>query len=264
MNVAVVLNSCDHTEVTLDTIDAIQKYVGNQILLVTDGAFWGWAKKLDAPVHKLEGFHHRCPKSPYRNVTLGLYHALQKWPDADWYCYTEYDCLFTSEAFKEDLKQAESDGVWCLGNDARTGDYKLPLLEYIVKMKFEESKYLLGCCVFYSGTFLRKLLDSDFFDRFLYYTNDFSRGFFPGYEEQGGYDFAEHLYPTLANSMGGKVRGMAYWQESPGIWRGSFRKYPLRWMPDLNPHSEHFPEATIQHPLKEYNHPIRQLERMRR
>jgi hypothetical protein len=197
-------------------------------------------------------------------VTLGLKEAANLWPDVDWYCYLEYDCLVGSNQFEKDLAIAESMGVWCLGNDHRVGNYKFPLLEAMLKTQFKESHYLLGCCVFYKQEFIKKLKEINFFERFLYLTNDFSQGYFPGYEEQGGYDLTEHLYPTLASHFGGKVAQFAAWSRKEGKWAGgNFGKYPFRFQPELHP-EEHYPEAVIMHPLKGYDHPVREFHRKKR
>src|SRR5690606_34482325 len=99
---------------------------------------------------------------------------------------------------------------WCVGIDERTSFEELPLLEAFMKTNFKEIKYLLGCCVFHNGEFIRHLADLDFFERFLFLTNPFSKGFFPGF---AGYDFGEHLYPTLASHFGGKIKSLAHWQD---------------------------------------------------
>lgn len=264
MKIATVLNVHGNTELVLDTVDAIRTWVGPDVLLLVDGAAWGWAESLQVQAHKLKGFYHGVPKSPYRNVTLGLYNAIQKWPSYDWICYCEYDVLFASSDFKQDLSKAQHSKVWCLGNDYRSGALKFPFLESMMKMKFPESKYLLGCCIFHQGDFLRTLLKINFFDKFLSWTNAFSGGYFPGYEEQGGYAFEEHLYPTLAHHLGGRVEQFASWNASQCQWRGNYKRYPMRWKPDLDPHQENFPEASIMHPIKSMDHPVRHWQQTKR
>ena len=175
---------------------------------------------------------------------------------------TEY-FYFESDSFKEDLESAKKRNVWCMGNDFKTNRLKLPMLETILQDKLNgPGKYLLGCCVFHSGEFLRALSDFGFFDRFLFYTNGFAPGVFPGYNNNYNYDFSEHLYPTLANHFGGNVEGMASWNPRLNEWDGNFKKYPIRWKPVLKI-SEEF-EGAIYHPLKEFSHPIRQLQRMKK
>jgi len=255
MKIASTLMTHGDTPCVNDTIEAMQRYLTNDILMLVDGAYWeDWGKDADVPVYKMSGFHHNFFRGCYRNITLGLMKVVDLFPDADWYCHTEYDTLFVSDAFKEDLEKAEADGVWCMGNDCRTGYFELPFLEYIVGGKISVTKYMLGCCIFYHRDFLHKLKNIDLFNRLLYLTNDFSRGYFPDYDEQGGWELAEHLYPTLANLFGGRVRGQAYY--STEGWHGNYERYALRWQPELTM-DDVFPGASILHPVKVYDCPIR-------
>jgi hypothetical protein len=260
MEISVILNAHGDTPVVTDTIEAVQRWVTSNTLVVVDGASKDWYKE-DIPAHKLSGFWHNCPKSPYRNITLGLMEAYKKWPNSDWYCYMEYDVLFTSDNFKRHLLSVDED-VWCIGNDSRhiQDKYDLSPIEKISNMKFNCNKYLLGCCIFYKGTFIKRLQEINFFEKFLYYTNDFSNGFFPNYK---GYDLAEHLYPTLAHHMGGKVAHFANWNQKKEEWEGNYKQYPMRWKPELEI-SENFEEANIMHPLKSVDHPIRQYHKKKR
>jgi hypothetical protein len=77
--------------------------------------------------------------------------------------YNEYDVLFASDAFKEDLEKAAVDGVWCFGNDMRNDEYDLSLVERVSGLGTEGNpRYLLGCCVFYSREFMNRLGSSIF------------------------------------------------------------------------------------------------------
>jgi hypothetical protein len=261
MKIATVLNIHNNSEVVHDTLDSIRKYMTEDILVIVDGAHWSKLENVELPTYKLEGFRHDCPKSPYRNVTLGLKELSRLFPDADWYCYMEYDVLIASEGFKHTLQRAEDMGIWCLGNDYVVGEYKFPLLEQMLKAQLGPSHYLLGCCVFHHKNFIKKLIEINFFERFLYLTNSFSAGFFPDYDAQGGYDLGEHLYPTLAVHFGGKVANFAKWSRAQAKWYGNYHQFPMRWVPELDPESDNFPEAFILHPLKTYDHPIREYHR---
>lgn len=255
MRICTVVNAHGNTDVLLDTIDSITTYVGRDALVLCDGSTWeSWGRDVALPVPKVQGFRHGWPRAPYRNVALGLMTLHQQHPDSDWYCYTEYDVLFASSSFKKDLKG------WCVGSNYREIPTELTLVEKIARMPLADGRYLLGCCVFYNGEFIRKLVSMDFFERFLYYTNEFTKDFFPGFDE---YDLSEFLYPTLAHTLGGEITGLSAWTDYPGLWRGNFKKYPLRFRPDLDP-SEVFPEASILHPVKDYDNPIRQELRGRR
>jgi hypothetical protein len=171
----------------------------------------------------------------------------------------EYDVLFASDRFRKNLEIADKKDVWMLGNDGHVDDKQLPLIESLVGSKFRSTYYLLGCCQFFSWKFLAKLQEIDFFERFLFLTNQFSPGVFPAY---GGYDISEHLYPTLCRHFGGAVGVFATWDR--GKWHGAYRHFPMRWRPELDPETENFAEASILHPLKNYNHPIRAYHRERR
>ena len=259
MNLALVLGVHGNSDVVFDTIDAIRTYVTQDILVIVDGMAWDWATEISFPAYKMEGFVHGCHKSPYRNVALGLNQAFKMWPNADWYCYCEYDVLFTSDKFKSDLEDAGNQGGWCIGNCLRTEKRQFPLLEKITGLEFEIAKYLLGCCVFYKVDLFHKLAEIDFFDRFLWYTNPFQKGFFPC--DKDVYDPGEYIYPTIANYFGGKVGQFASWDETANTWYGSYEKYPMRWKPEISEISTH---ASIIHPSKDYDHPIRHLQRMKR
>ena len=264
MKIATILNTHENSRVVHDTLDSVQKWMTEDVLMVVDGAGWKELESVNMPCYKLEGFHHEHNRGPYRNVTLALKEANTLWSDMDWYCYLEYDCLVGSDAFLRELQIAQKMGVWAIGNDHRLGGYQFELLESMLKTEIYGSHYLLGCCVFYSGEFIRKLAEINFFERFLYLTNDFSGGYFPGYEAQGGYDLAEHLYPSLAAHFGGKVSQFASWTTADGAWHGAYQKFPLRFRPDLHPEVENFSEACLMHPLKDYDHPIRKFHREKR
>jgi hypothetical protein len=246
-----------NTPVVIDGLDALMTYVTRDVIVVVDGNRWkSWGENLELPVYKLAGFPQGNTTSMYRNVTLALKNALEIWPDCDWYCSLDYDVLFASDAFKDDLKRAEENGVWCVGNDLRDYPNKFPYLESIIGEPINVSKYLIGCCVFYHRDFLNKLKSFNFFDRLLMMTNDFSGGFFPNCEDI--FDFGEHLYPTLAAHYGGKLAQFAGWSDTLGHWYcGDFRKYPVRWRPDIALHEIAGKQTSIIHPLKEYDSDVR-------
>lgn len=250
MKIAITLNAHENTEVVSDCIHAIQKYVTNDIAVIIDGAHWeNWGKDADLPAHKIHGFVHNYPKAPYRNLAYGLLETYQLFPDADWYCYSEYDVLFVSDGFKTDLEEAEKENVWCVGNDLRDYCFNLPYFEKIIGKEISEYKYLLGCCVFYHSKLIKKMVQENFFNKFLEATNEFEKGFFPGYEEQYGYDFGETLFPTMAHYYGGKVAQFANWNQDFNHWTGNFKKYPMRWKPALD-WEDNFYENSILHPIK--------------
>jgi len=258
MKIAILLNGHSDERLIRDTLESIFTYVSQNVLLMIDGIEWDRFQDLVIAA-KLCGFRHGAAKSPYRNVALGLQLLTARWPDADWYCYAEEDVLFTSTRFQADLKMAVDRDVWMLGNDGRVDEVEMPLIESLIGEKFRSVYYLLGCCQFFNRKFMNKLKEIDFFSRFLFLTNNFSDGFFPSYQ---GYDISEHLYPTLCRHFGGNVGVFATWDN--GDWHGAFEYFPMRWKPELDPEQEGFPHASIMHPLKTYDHPLREFHRERR
>jgi hypothetical protein len=276
MEIATLLNVHGNSQVVMDTIDSIKMYMTNNILVLTDGAAHWKSKSIRGkaevlartdpfvdmlPTYQVEGFYHGRSKSPYRNLTLGLKTLGETWK-ADWYCYIEYDCLIASADFKEDLEEAAHRGVWMIGNDHRWSNYDLPLVEKIVG-PLKETRILLGCCVFFHRKFMESLREIDFFTRFLHLTNPFQESV-PGFDEQGAYDIGEIIYPTLAVHLGGKVEQFAHFNDQIG-WSGDAERYPMRFRPEIGSNGDpEFPDASIIHPLKTYNHPLRDYYRERR
>jgi hypothetical protein len=257
MQVVTILNSHADTELTVNTIESIKRWVGNDLFVLIDGATWdSWGK--DAPLNapKLQGLYHNSAVSPHRNLTMALQQALKMWPNADWYCLTEYDTLFGNNSFKEDLEAADKRGVWMIGNDYRVEKYDLSFLEAMFKIKLPLTHYLLGCCVFLNAKFVKKLNEINFFNTFLNWTNPFEKGHIPYFK---GYSFVEHLFPTLADYYGGKIEQFACWKGGMFNWIGNFKRYPMRFDPELDPIIECFKEMAIAHPIKDLTHPFRMM-----
>jgi len=257
MKIAALLNVHTPDKVIIDTLESIFCYLTRDVLVLIDGASESKFKDFDLPVPSVVGFKHGCPKSPYRNVALGLKCLYESNPEADWYCYTEYDVLFTSSRIRSQLLMADEMDVWMLGNDGHVDEVTLPLVSSLVGEPLKQSYYLLGCCQFFRNKYLRKLYEIDFFDRFLNLTNEFTEGYMPCYS---GYDVSEHLYPSLCRHFGGNIGVLASYDEM-GRWHGAYQYYPVRWRPELNPETEEFPDASIMHPLKNYDHPFREEHR---
>ena len=262
MDLAVTLNAHKADNVLLDTLDSIKTFVTNDVIVVVDGASWSQFETFPLPVSKFEGFYHNSSKDPYRNMALGLKKTYETYPNKDWYCYTEYDCLFANDTFKNDLKIAKDHNIWCVGNDCKVSRCKFSLIENHFKMDFKISYHLIGCCMFLHHNFMAKLHEINFFERFLYLTNEFGDGRpLPGLTGQKIYDLSEDLYPTLANYFGGKVWQFAAWYEFNDTWIGNYKKYPMRFTPEI---TEIDPEASIIHPLKSYDNPVREFCRIKR
>lgn len=259
--IAVVLNAHENSPVFGDTLDSVLHHWTDRVMVVVDAKGWDQFRDAGIRAAKLEGFHHGKPSAPFRNVCLGLMKAWDTWGErVDWYCYMEYDCLVGSPDIKGHLKQADEEGLWILGNDHRADQRRMPFLE-----RFEHGRldlhYLLGCCVFLNGRFMRELAARDFFERFLYFTNfNLDPPRIVGESNEDVYDVSEWLYPTLANRYGGKVGELACWEG--GRWRGDWVRYPMRFRPDLC--ESLYDGACVMHPLKSYECNVRAAHRMKR
>lgn len=266
MNIAAIVHTHGDPQLTWDTVDSVKHYATDKVLVLVDEAGWDQFDLTNAPANMLKGFYHGYHKAPYRNVILGLFAATQHWPDVDWILYLEFDALIGSSVFKNDLEWATKQNVWLMGNDYRNKQtVQFPLVEMMLKTKFEEVVYLLGAVLFYHKDFIKKCMEENFFERFLYYTNDFKNGFFPGYTGPAAWDLIEHMMPTLAKHWGGNVRQFAKWSQSARTWiEGNYRRYPIRWQPDLFDVEHEFIQASIMHPLKKNDEPIRIYHREKR
>jgi hypothetical protein len=259
MEIAAVLNAHSQPDIIIDTVDSILTYMTKNVLVLIDGYGWDKMKDVPLPCHRMEGFPHGTIR-PYRNVALGLKSVVETWPNADWYYYCEYDVLIGSNRFLHNLKKAEEIGVWMLGNDGHVDDLAMPLVQALIGQPIKSSYYLIGCSQFFHRKFIDKLNEIDFFERFLNMTNGFTNGYFPFYS---GYDISEHMYPTLCRHFGGNIGVFATYDEH-GKWHGAYEYFPVRWKPDLNPEKDKYKEASIMHPLKSYDHPIRKYHREKR
>ena len=252
MKIALLLSVHNDLDLVYDTLESIFKYVTEDVLLLIDGASSEEFKEAPFPVPKIIGYKHGVPKSPYKNMALGLKTIREQIPDADWYCYTEADCFWASDVFKKSLKKAEEQKVWLLGTNGRIDHVQMPLVESLINGKFKSAYYMLGALMFFNKDYMNKLEEINFFDKFLSLTSGFESGYFPQYE---GYDINEHMYSTMARHFGGNIGVFSTFME--GEWHGNYKQYPIRWKPELDPETEDFEEAVILHPIKKADHPIR-------
>ena len=261
MNITAILNAYD-VPVTLDTLDSVRYHMTDQVLVLVDGVIWHSFDNVELPAYRLKGFNHGWYKSSYRNIILSLLTAYRNFPTTDWYCYLEHDCLITSSKFKKDLIEAEKHNIWCLGADFRRNqEVNLSYLEKIIKEELREQVYLLGVCVFYHKSFIKLAVENEFFEKFLFYTNEFKNGFFPFYT---AWDLTEHVLPSMVVHYGGAISQLAAFNEECKKWTGNYRRYPIRYRPDIEYDTELFLQASIVHPLKKYADPIRDFHRAKR
>lgn len=276
MKISTMMLTHAHPELTQDTAESINHWMTDRLLIVVDKAGWSTFQNINICNTKIiEGLYHAHDRSPYRNYTLGLKTLYDTWPDSDWYCYTEYDCLFTSDKFLDDLNNA-----WMVGCDLRRFDFKMPLLKDVLNLsKIQYSYYFLGCCHFINKDFMKTLVEMDFFNRLLLVTDSCTKGRFPGYIRHA---FEEELWPTAAVALGGRLLELSCyksedkeWQtkrQDPAIiykdgsneeWRGDYKTYPIRFSPEIE-EEELFSQTSIIHPSKKLDSSIRKKQKIKR
>jgi len=275
MKLATLVLTHANPDLTADTVDSVQTWVGEHILVLVDQVGWPWFQNVKLGSARVEeGFLHAYSRSPYRNCALGLKKLYEYWPDSEWFLYTEYDCLFTSSAFQEDLQKAADRNAWVVGSDLRRFDFKLPVLQDILSQgEIKHSYYFLGCCQFLHHKLVSKLYESKFLDNLIERTKDYTKGFFPDYERHA---FEEELWATIGAHLGGALYELVCWTPKEGcwqgmkgndphmlyagreheLWRGKFKRYPIRPSPDIAL-VDIRPETSIIHPLKKVDDPIR-------
>jgi hypothetical protein len=264
MRVGVVLSTHENSEIYRDTLESVQRYLSDDVVTLTDGFAWKQFSQTKSDI--IEGFRHGKPSAPVRNVALGMMGAWERWgSDVDWYCYMEYDCLVGSGEILDHLRSADENGYWMLGNDLRTNDFSIGLLDDLAGAPVS-LHYLLGCCCFFSRKFMRALTDHDLFGKLLKRTNFFPIDSFM-VDGRGRpfpiHDVSEFIYPSLAVHYGGAIQQFANWNSLSSCWEGNFNHYPMRFTPDL---CEQDPvrEACIMHPVKSVDGPIRTHYRNKR
>lgn len=282
MKVATVVLTHGNIPLTTDTVASIEANVGERVLVLVDKP--GYPKFQNVKIGNAvvaEGLYHNFNRSPYRNYALGMKMLRELFPDSDWFLYSEYDNLFTSEAFKEDLNLAAGKRAWLVGFDLRRFDFETPLLADLIGARPERAYYFLGCCQFHHRDFVNTLYENNFYNKLIDATKDFQQGKFPGYKR---YAYEEELWPTLAAHYGGKLYELCCWKKGdqgehqsikvsdPRMiyagrehdnWRGRFKRYPVRNGPEITP-EEVLPETSIVHPIKNAEHPIRRMFRDKR
>lgn len=240
MDIAALINTHADPEMTADTAHSVQTWMTNKILVLVDGAGWHHfgTRNFAYPLHK--GLYHGRSKSPYRNILIGLAELYKRHPNSQWYCYLESDVLIANNQFKTDLLR----GKYIGGIEYRGGgSMEIPVLNQAIGQSVKENHHLLGAIMFMSKKFVDRMMADDVPNKLLRATETFNSGDVPEFH---GYAFEEELFPSLAHHY------------SPGsvFQLGDWNKYNVRWQPDITP-QETTPSASIFHPLKTYNHPVR-------
>lgn len=244
MKIASILNVHDHMDLVLDTLDSIQTWMTEDVLVIVDGKNWN---KFENDLGKFKpnqvfrGFDHGHYASPYRNIALALKTLYKSYPEHTWYCYCEYDVIFLNDKFKQDLEISDA-GV--IANDIRWKKTDVSKhFQEVVGSSPSIGCTMLGCCVFYSHACVKQFVDSGVLDRLIDSTADVKRGKFDGYL---GYAFEEFFFPTVASMMGSKVEESGRWHDRRG-WTN--RKYLMRFKPNIEI-DEIDNTSSILHPCK--------------
>lgn len=238
-NIATALYTHKDDEICLDTLDSIQTWMTDKVMVVVDEAnIHNYSNRIKDAIVKI-GLYHGSTRSTHKNMAFAILELYKQWDDVDWYCFVESDVLILNNLFKKDLK-----GGWILGTQQRRGpEWDLPLLNKIIKTKSSLCCYFLGCIMFLHQDFIKKLIEIDFFNRFFDYTKAYESHEFPGFQ---GYSFQEVLFPSVAYALN---------KESDVELSGT--RYVCNWPVDIQPH-ELSPDTSIVHPIKDINNPIRQ------
>lgn len=243
MQIATLINTHADPELTQDTADSVATWMTDKIMVLVDGAGWHHFANLSFPYPLHKGLTHGRSRSPHRNAMVGIEELYKRHPNMDWYCYFESDCLCVSDKFKEDLRQNR--GKFIGGLEYRiNGEWSLPLLDQIVDSKVRWSYHLLGAVMFMSKRFVERIVKARIPSRLVAATDKFPSDFFPDFH---GYAFEEELFPSLAH----------YFLPESVFSLGNWSRYNIRWQPEIAP-EETTPSASIIHPLKSYDHPVRQ------
>jgi hypothetical protein len=252
--IACILLAHAYPEVVKDTLESIFCHVTNKVIVLVDGLGWENFKDLDlSPAKVIKGFNHGKPRSPYRNSVLGVKLLYEQFPDVEWYCYMEYDTVFASESFKEDLKC----DAWVVGTQMRIQDFHATLLSDILGKKIKKQYKLLGACMFLNREFVKNIVEIGFIDRFIKETEGFKKGWFP---QKRTYAFEEILWPTIAVSLGGKIKEIV----SFGKEYRNYSNWVVRYRRKLRVDLYKKLRPSIIHPLKKFDEEVRTLIRSER
>lgn len=249
MDLVFIINVHDNSQTVRDTIDAVKLWGSDDIVLSVDGLAWSKFSEFNyRNVIPLRGVDHGINRSPYKNMTLGLSEAYNKWPDKDWYCYMEYDVLILSDLFKYQLEIAARRGVSCVGfeHGYTAGSNDAWLLSKLFDKEINYKHKMIGCFMCFSNACMKFWDQHNFFGNLLTQTASYSGADFPNFTD---YAVEEILFPTAASLAGPLLTFNAGCSQSS--------RYLVRFMPEVT-QNEITNETTIVHPIKSFTNPIRQ------
>lgn len=256
MKIASIMIAYNEVDCVKDTIESLQKYATNKILLVVDEAGWHNFTNFSMPnVIVKKGLYHHVNRGPYKNMALGLHSLYELFPNCDWYWYIEPDVLLANASFKLDLDPYSD----LIGVDYRESNgCNLELLAEILNVKNPRKDCtMLGCCQIFSKRIMDKFHDIKFFENLLERTKQFKGEYFPGHTY---YAAEETIFPTAVKWLGYKIKCLATGSNLQPFHsddKGQNKKYVIEFGKNIDI-KEIYPSTSIIHPLKRVNDPIRQ------
>lgn len=240
------INVHNNPTLTRKNIDLIKKNVTkNIVLLVEKSGYKNWPIEEFNDVIVVEGFKHNFPRNPYKNVLLNLKTTYEKFPNSDWYVFTEFDNFIINDNFKNDF-QYINEKYSLITSDFREVYCEENLFSNSINMKFNKFYCMLGCCYFIKRN-LMEILYHKVFENFLKFTSLMPEGFYPNFHQ---YDVAEVLIPTVCIHEKLDVFNICRFKEEENKWGGMSKKYAIRFRPNIEL-EEINKKACIIHPVKE-------------
>lgn len=248
MNFAASLNVHTNPSLARRNIDLLKKNVTHNISMLIEGnAYSEWPLDYFHDIEVIEGFQHVVPRNPYKNVLLNLKKTYEKFPNCDWYIFSEFDNFIINEKFKNDF-QYINEKYSLIANDFREVYCEDNLFQSCLDINFENFYCILGCCYFIKRN-LMELLYEQIFEKFLTFTSFMPQGFYPNFHQ---YDVVEVLLPTFCVYNNLSVFSFTRFKEEDFSWQGMHKKYMMRFRPNIE-YQEVNKKLSIVHPVKNEN-----------
>ena len=243
MIISTVVQAHKNPSFVNENIRMVKKNVGKNVICVIDSANWGEFKDEQMECETLCGYYHNDRRNPYKNFANGLSQLYRRFPDSEWFCNSEFDVFFKNDSFKEDLNRFRKEhNAGLVGFNMRIKPFDCPFINAMLKIKFDVGYYMIGCCMFFHRSYMERLIEVNFFERFLNYTSSFTSSNIPCEE----YDISEHLYPSLAANIGIPI---ASFENAESSVFGK-RKYFVRFKPEVTKDVVYNDAYSIIHPYK--------------
>ena len=250
MNFVTVLNVHNNPDGVVESLESIEAFLTDKIVVVVDGL--GWEAFKDFSYKNaiiVEGFEHGVNRSQYKNCALGLIKAYNKWPDAEWYCYIEFDVAFLNDGFKQDLKTMyHIKDLSLVATDVMNHDQDNDhwMVSDILQRPTKGFK-TLGAVMCFTQMCLNKWNESNFLYLLLEKTKLYKGDFFPNFH---AYAVEEVIFPTAAAAFG-KILDISRFNPAG---------YTVRFQPEVEFHElNRF--TSLAHPSKDFDGKVRKYSK---